>query len=47
MKVYVESSDQIVERKADDRGRITLGNEYSGKEVQVAILDVEDGDVDE
>ncbi len=41
MKVYVESKDDIIERTADDRGRITLGSEYAKKDVTVAVLDEE------
>lgn len=42
MRVYVESKDDIIERKADDRGRVTIGSEYADEEVQLAILDTED-----
>jgi len=42
MKVYVESKDQIVERKADSRGRVTLGSDFAGRDVQLAILDAEE-----
>lgn len=47
MKVYVETdTDSIKEElKADSRGRITLGSDYAGEVVSVAIL--EDGDDDE
>jgi hypothetical protein len=41
MKVYVESKDDIVEKQTDDRGRITLGTKYGDKQVQIAILEVE------
>lgn len=41
MKVYVESKDDIVEKTADDRGRITLGSEHANKSVTVAIIDEE------
>lgn len=41
MKIYVESKDQIIERKTDARGRVTLGSEYADAEVQLAILDTE------
>lgn len=40
MHVHIESKDQIVEKKTDDRGRLLLGAEYAGKEVQVAVLEV-------
>jgi hypothetical protein len=41
MKVEVAATD-IEEKKADDRGRVTLGMEYAGKTVTVAVLEVED-----
>ena len=41
MKVYVESKDQIIEKRADSRGRVTLGSEYANKEVQLAVLEVD------
>jgi hypothetical protein len=41
MKVYVESKDQLIEKRADSRGRVTLGSEYANKEVQLALLAVE------
>lgn len=43
MKVEVSAKD-IEERSADDRGRVTLGAEYAGKTVTVAVLEVEDDD---
>lgn len=36
----------IDERKADDRGRITLGKQYADKTVRVAILKVDGEDDD-
>jgi hypothetical protein len=41
MQVEVSVSD-IEERKADNRGRVTLGSEYAGKTVTVAVLEIED-----
>jgi hypothetical protein len=41
MQVEV-SAKNIEEKKADDRGRVTLGAEYAGKTVTVAVLEVED-----
>jgi len=41
MKVEVSAKD-IEEKKADDRGRVTLGSEYSDKTVTVAVLEVEE-----
>lgn len=38
--VYVESKKQIIEKRADSRGRITLGREFTNKEVQLAVLDL-------
>lgn len=41
IQVEVDVSD-VDEFKADDRGRITIGSEYAGKDVTVAIVEVED-----
>lgn len=41
MQVEIDVTD-IEERKADDRGRVTLGSDYAGKTVTVAVLEVED-----
>lgn len=41
MKVEVSAKD-VNERKADDRGRVTIGSEYAGKTVTVAVLEVEE-----
>ncbi|MFC6906910.1 hypothetical protein [Halalkalicoccus tibetensis] len=41
MKVYVESKDQILEKQADSRGRVTLGSEYANRKVQLAVLEVD------
>jgi len=41
MQVEVSATD-IEERKADDRGRVTLGAEYADKTVTVAVLEVEE-----
>lgn len=43
MKVEIRKSD-IVEGQTDDRGRIYLGSEYADKTVEVAVLDVIDGE---
>jgi len=41
MQVEVKATD-VEEKKADDRGRVTLGAEYAGKTVTVAIVEVEE-----
>lgn len=41
MQVEVNATD-IEEKKADDRGRITLGAEYADKTVTVAVLEVDE-----
>lgn len=41
MQVDVSMED-IGVKKADGRGRVTLGAEYAGKAVTVAVLEVED-----
>ena len=42
MQIEVSASDIKSEKKADDRGRVTLGSEYAGETVTVAVLEVED-----
>ena len=42
MKIEVSASEIKSDKKADDRGRVTLGSEYAGKTVTVTVLDVED-----
>jgi len=37
-----ELPEEIKTLKADHRGRINLGTDYSDKEVKVAVLEVED-----
>lgn len=39
MKLQIDSKDQIIEKKADGRGRVTLGSDYAGKTVQIAVLE--------
>ena len=41
MKIEVSASEIKSEKKADDRGRVTLGSEFAGKTVTVAVLDVD------
>ena len=41
MKIEVKATD-VEEKKADDRGRVTLGAEYAGKRVTVAVVEVVD-----
>jgi len=41
MKVEIPAAD-IEERKADGRGRVTLGSEFADKTVTVAVIEVED-----
>ena len=42
MQVEVSASDIKSAKKADDRGRVTLGSEYAGETVTVAVLEDED-----
>jgi len=44
MQIEVSASDIKSAKKADDRGRVTLGSEHAGKTVTVAVLEVEDED---
>jgi len=41
MNVEVDATD-VEKKKADGRGRVTLGAEYADKTVTVAVVDVED-----
>ena len=43
MNVEVPATD-VESKKADDRGRVTLGAEYADKYVVIAVLGVEDED---
>jgi len=40
MKVEINAKD-IEEKKADDRGRVTLGSEFADKTVTVAVIEVD------
>lgn len=44
MKVIVETDTGEIheELKADSRGRITLGRDYAGEVVSVAVVDTDD-----
>jgi hypothetical protein len=42
MKIEVSASEIKSEKKADDRGRVTLGSEFAGEMVTVAVLEVKD-----
>ena len=42
MKIEVSASEIKSAKKADNRGRVTLGSDYAGKTVTVAVLEVED-----
>jgi len=42
MQIELSASEIKAAKKADDRGRVTLGSEFAGKTVTVAVLDVED-----
>jgi len=44
MQIEVSAADIKSEKKADDRGRITLGSEFAGETVTVAVLEVDDED---
>ena len=42
-KVTIEvPARDVSEFKADNRGRITIGSEYAGKTVEIAILDAQE-----
>jgi hypothetical protein len=44
MQIEVSASKIKSGKKADDRGRVTLGIEYARETVTVAVLEVEDED---
>ena len=44
MQVELNPSDIKSDKKADDRGRITLGAEYADKTVTVAVLEIDDSE---
>lgn len=43
MKIEVDVSD-LVERKADSKGRVAVGPDKAGKQVTLAVIEVEDPD---
>jgi len=42
MRIEVSASEIKSDKKADNRGRVTLGSDYAGQTVTVAVLEVED-----
>ena len=42
MQIEVSASEIKSDKKADDRGRVTLGSEYADETVTVAVLEDED-----
>jgi len=42
VEIEVDPDDIVKKKKADDRGRVTLGAEYADKTVRVAVLEVEE-----
>ena len=44
MQIELFASEIKAAKKADDRGRVTLGSEFAGKTVTVAVVEVEDED---
>ena len=42
MQIEVSVSQIKSLKKADDRGRVTLGSEYAGKTVTVVVFEAED-----
>jgi hypothetical protein len=44
MQIEIQPSDIKSEKKADERGRITLGADYAEQTVTVAVLDVDEED---
>jgi len=44
MQIEIQPSDIKSGKKADERGRITLGADYAEQTVTVAVLDVDEED---
>jgi hypothetical protein len=44
-EVTIDATD-VVERKADDRGRINLGTDLAGERVEVAVIEVKTDETD-
>ena len=44
MRIEVSASEIKSDKKADNRGRVTLGSDYAGQTVTVAVLEVKDED---
>jgi hypothetical protein len=42
VEVTIDVPGDTIEGKTDDRGRLNLGAEFGDKEVEVAILDVDE-----
>ena len=42
MQIEVSASEIKAAKKADDRGLVTLGSEFAGETVTVAVLEVKD-----
>jgi len=45
VETTVDAKD-VIERKADDRGRVRLGTEYAERNVEVAVIEVLDDEKD-
>ena len=39
-----QAKDQIIEKRVDSRGWVTLGSEFANKKVQLAVLEVDSDD---
>ncbi len=39
-----QAKDQLIEKRADSRRRVTLGSEVANKEVQLAVLEADSDD---
>lgn len=42
MNLELDDFEKITTKKADDRGRITLGTEYAEKQVKIVVVRTED-----
>jgi ribosomal protein L1 len=46
VEIQLDVSD-VKERKTDKRGRVRLGPEYAGKDVTIAVVDVQDDETED
>lgn len=38
MQLEIDEFQEVIEKTADDRGRVTLGKEYAGQTVEIVVV---------